>query len=102
MVFTISGWEPSLHSSLPLSNPSGKYDTLQIVLRNILIQSDKVAKLMSDATVGSAAVKSAAARISTVSMRAATMMIVTLPIIMVYPFFQKYFIKGISIGAVKG
>ncbi len=83
-------------------NPSGRYDTLQIVLRNILIQSDKVAKLMSDATVGSAAVKSAAARISTVSMRAATMMIVTLPIIMVYPFFQKYFIKGISIGAVKG
>ncbi len=83
-------------------NPSGKYDTLQIVLRNILIQSDKVAKLMSDATVGSAAVKSAAARISTVSMRAATMMIVTLPIIVVYPFFQKYFIKGISIGAVKG
>lgn len=85
-----------------LYNPSGSYDTLQIVLRNILIQSDKVKKLMQDATVGSAAVKSAASRISTVSMRAATMMIVTIPIVLVYPFFQKYFVKGISIGAVKG
>mgnify|MGYP000954510394 CR=1 FL=1 len=44
----------------------------------------------------------AAARISTVSMRAATMMVVTIPIVLVYPFFQKYFVKGISIGAVKG
>lgn len=85
-----------------LYNPSGKYDTLQIVLRNILIQSDKVKKLMQDAMVGSAAVKSAASRISTASMRAATMMVVTIPIVMVYPFFQKYFVKGISIGAVKG
>ena len=85
-----------------LYTPSGEYDTLQIVLRNILIQSDKIKKLMSDATVGSAAVKSAAARISTVSMRAATMMVVTIPIVLVYPFFQKYFVKGISIGAVKG
>lgn len=83
-------------------NPSGDYDTLQIALRNILIQSDKVKKLMSDATVGSAAVKSAAARISTTSMRAATTMVVTIPIVCVYPFFQKYFVKGISIGAVKG
>lgn len=85
-----------------LYNPSGQYDTLQIVLRNILIQSDKVKKLMQDAMVGSAAVKSAAARISTASMRAATMMVVTVPIVLVYPFFQKYFVKGISIGAVKG
>ncbi|HPF87216.1 MAG TPA: carbohydrate ABC transporter permease [Candidatus Limiplasma sp.] len=83
-------------------NPSGNYDTLQMELRNILIQSDKVKKLMQDATVGSDAVKSAAARITSQSMRAATMMIVTIPIVAVYPFFQKYFVKGISIGAVKG
>ncbi len=83
-------------------NPSGNYDTLQIVLRNILIESDKIKKLMQDATVGSAQAKSAASRISTTSMRAATMMIVTIPIVLVYPFFQRYFVKGISIGAVKG
>ena len=83
-------------------NASGKYDTLQMLLRDILIESNKIKELMQDATVGADAVKSQASRISTQSMRAATTMIVTIPIVCVYPFFQKYFVKGISIGAVKG
>ena len=32
----------------------------------------------------------------------ATIMVATLPILMVYPFLQKYFIKGVLIGSVKG
>lgn len=83
-------------------NPSGKFDTLQMMLRDILIESDKIKDLMKDSMVGAAAVKSQAGRITTASMRAATTMIVTLPIVCVYPFFQKYFVKGMSVGAVKG
>ena len=83
-------------------NPSGKFDTMQMLLRDILIESDKIKELMSDSMVGADAAKSQASRISTQSMRAATTMLVTIPIVCVYPFFQKYFVKGISIGAVKG
>ena len=36
------------------------------------------------------------------SIRMAATMVATLPIIMVYPFVQKYFVKGIMMGAVKG
>ena len=36
------------------------------------------------------------------SLKAATIIVGTLPIIMVYPFVQKYFIKGIMIGSLKG
>jgi putative aldouronate transport system permease protein len=36
------------------------------------------------------------------TIRMATMIVVVLPIICVYPFLQKYFVKGIMIGAVKG
>ncbi|TLS51803.1 carbohydrate ABC transporter permease [Paenibacillus antri] len=36
------------------------------------------------------------------SIRAATIMLSTLPILCLYPFLQKYFVKGITIGSVKG
>ena len=36
------------------------------------------------------------------SITAATMIITVIPIIMVYPFVQRYFVKGVMIGAVKG
>lgn len=36
------------------------------------------------------------------SLRFATIIVSTLPIIMVYPFIQKYFVKGVLIGSVKG
>lgn len=36
------------------------------------------------------------------TVKAATTIIVVLPIIIVYPFVQKYFVKGIMVGAVKG
>jgi putative aldouronate transport system permease protein len=36
------------------------------------------------------------------SLKFATIMVSTLPILLVYPFIQKYFVKGVMIGAVKG
>ena len=35
-------------------------------------------------------------------LQAASIMFVTIPIICIYPFVQKYFVKGVMIGAVKG
>jgi putative aldouronate transport system permease protein len=35
-------------------------------------------------------------------LQAAVVMFATLPIMMVYPFVQKYFVKGVMIGSIKG
>ena len=35
------------------------------------------------------------------AIRMATLAITTIPIVIVYPFFQKYFVQGVMIGAVK-
>jgi len=41
-------------------------------------------------------------KISSMTIRMTITMVATLPIVFVYPMLQKYFIKGIMLGAVKG
>jgi putative aldouronate transport system permease protein len=60
---------------------------LQLILREILIANDNET---SDSELMSESIKYAAIIVS------------TLPILCVYPFLQKYFVKGVMIGAVKG
>jgi putative aldouronate transport system permease protein len=36
------------------------------------------------------------------SIRYATIMVATVPVLVIYPFVQKYFVKGAMVGAVKG
>jgi putative aldouronate transport system permease protein len=72
--------------------------TLQLLLVRIIKDADTVATLSSKG--GSVIANPATA--NPMGVRMATTMIVTAPILVTYPFFQRYFISGITIGAVKG
>ena len=63
---------------------------LQLVLRNILIQNDLNEFQGDDTTTVAETIKYAIIVVS------------TLPILLFYPFLQKYFVKGVMIGSVKG
>lgn len=76
--------------------PSGKWDTLQVFLRRILLESEASSKVLEMSNA-----ESKLRNVTSESVRAATTMVVTVPILLVYPFFQKYFISGITIGSVK-
>ncbi len=78
-----------------------KLNTLQFVLYQYINQANSLATLLNNQN-SSMALASLARRQTTTSVRMTVTVIVVLPIIMVYPFFQRFFIKGIMIGAVKG
>lgn len=75
-------------------NDSTMY-SIQALLNKMI--RDLQALQANAANVGSAAMK-----IPTVSVRMAIAFVALFPILIVYPFLQKYFAEGISLGAVKG
>jgi putative aldouronate transport system permease protein len=84
-----------------LYNSSNKeLSTLQYELMKIL-QTSTTAATSSASDVYQAAENSGVA-VTPTSIRATMTIIASVPILMVYPFLQKYFVQGMTIGGVKG
>lgn len=69
---------------------------LQLVLRNILIQNQ-----IDTNMVGSQAAMAEMEKVAQL-IKYATIIISSLPLVVMYPFFQKYFDKGVMVGSLKG
>ena len=94
----VSHWNDWFLPSIYITNE--KLLPIQTMLRQILnanIVTDQVAQLDSASQARMESMRS----ITSKSLTMATMMVVTMPIIMVYPFVQKYFVKGVLIGSLK-
>ncbi|MFD0694011.1 carbohydrate ABC transporter permease [Paenibacillus sp. GCM10027628] len=68
---------------------------IQTYLYRVVAQS-------SSNQIAAATTGSIAKSVSSQSIKLATMVVTTLPIVIVYPFLQKYFVKGFMIGSIKG
>ncbi len=75
--------------------------TLQYVIMQIIKQSEVVQKMAADAALIGGGSQTVNAKPTSESVKAAAIIFSTIPIIMVYPFLQKYFVKGVTLGAVK-
>jgi ABC-type glycerol-3-phosphate transport system permease component len=94
----VNQWN-AFQDTLLLMTDSKLY-TLQFVLYQYLNQASSLASIVNSSGGVS---ESALANIQTVtSVRMTVTIIVVLPVLLVYPIFQRFFVKGIMIGAVKG
>ena len=92
LFYAVGFWNDFFNPMLYINDTSLK--TLQLYLRDVVM----------DADTSNAANKSVddMMNMSPEGIRAATVVASTVPILCVYPFLQKYFIKGVLIGSVKG
>lgn len=69
---------------------------LQLILRQILIQgqTDDMIKATSESFL--------AQQLSVEGLKYAVLIVANLPMLMLYPFLQRYFVKGVMIGSLKG
>ncbi len=83
LYYAVSHWNSWFNAMLFIKERS-KYP-LQLILREILILSDTDEGMMMSETI-----------------QFATIVVATVPILCAYPFIQRYFVKGVMVGAVKG
>lgn len=91
LYYAVTHWNSWFNAMLFIRDKSGY--PLQLVLREILLQNDTSAM-----TAGSGVDD----YLISETIQFATIVVATLPILTIYPFIQKYFVKGVMIGAVKG
>lgn len=67
---------------------------LQLILREMLINEQTLGMMATEA--------SSIESLYTITLNYAVMVIAILPLLLVFPFVQKFFVKGVMIGAIKG
>lgn len=93
-LFTAVGYWNDYFSTVLYINTKERW-ALQAVLRYMLTNTNQA---MQSAGVSVAA----ATNVTAATIKSASVVVATVPILCVYPFVQKYFVKGVMIGGVKG
>lgn len=91
LFYAVGHWNSWFQANIYISSKT-KFP-LQLILRNIMINSE-----VDEMTIGSALGESYA---MSFTVKYATVIVATVPILVVYPFIQKYFVKGVMIGSLK-
>jgi putative aldouronate transport system permease protein len=101
-VFTAVGhWNSFMDTLIYMRN--SRLFTLQFLLWQYLNEATAIANAMRAAmSQGAMMMADPTTMLTTSSVRMTIAMVVTLPVLFVYPFFQRHFVKGIMIGAIKG
>jgi putative aldouronate transport system permease protein len=91
LFYAVTYWNDYFTSLIYINSADMK--PLQLYLKELFVSStDAFLRTNVDASLN----------VSPQSIQAASIILATLPIVIVYPFLQKYFVKGVLVGSVKG
>ncbi len=88
LFYAVGHWNEFFQAIMFINDSDKK--PLQVVLRGILMRSQNIEELALEETLPSE------------SLQMAAVILTALPIIVVYPFIQKYFTQGVLLGSIKG
>ncbi len=94
-LFIALGYWNEWYNAMLFLSPNMEYRPLQLFLYNVITSADFIRNSAAASNV-------APQEIPLESMKMATAVVATGPVILFYPFVQRFFIQGITIGAVKG
>ena len=92
----VGAWNSWQDNYLLVQNP--KLQTVQLILYNCINDAQRIADSMKNGAI----MAPGTVTMSAESLRMATTVVAVLPVMLVYPFLQKYFTQGMMLGAVKG
>lgn len=96
LFYGVSMWNQWFNAMLYLQSDT-KFP-LQLIIRQIIMKNQMAAEL---AAMGDTSMM-AEQTTNSVSLKYATLFLSILPMLAVYPFIQRYFVKGVMVGSVKG
>ena len=100
LYYAVGHWNSYFNAMIYISNQ--KLHPLQVILRRILILNETAYEDALESGASMELLKDAAhAAYMAVTMKYALVLIACLPMLIAYPFVQKYFVKGIMIGSLK-
>ena len=95
LFYAVGYWNSYFDALLYIQDPD-KY-TLQLRLRNLLFGEE-----LNSSGITGTNLEGIGTEVMSQSLKMATVAVSTIPIIVVYPWLQKYFVKGVMIGSIKG
>jgi len=93
LFFAVGHWNTYFNAMIYLTDATKQ--TLQVFVKSLLVDS-------STSSSGDSGMAIDALNIPSETVRMATVILAMLPILIVYPFVQRYFIKGVMLGSIKG
>jgi len=94
LFYGVGNWNEFFDAMIFLDNK--KLYPLQLILRSILIQSQAQTNMIDDIESVEAAIRTAE------QIKYGVIIVASLPVLILYPALQKYFVKGVMIGSIKG